>query len=626
MDAWHRLTCDVAVDFGGPVARPTDALSDEERAMPLFALVEKRAAADPERIALVTADGSLTYREVVATTLGLAGRILEAQQGAGDPVCVLAPQGMLHLLSGLACLRLGMAYVPLDPDHSRVRNLQVAARAGAKVLVCREIDRDAAAAFAPRARLVTDSGAGAAYLSHPYPGPDAITSIFFTSGTTGVPKGVARSARSLMSTIDNRIRGMHHNRSDRFAYIGGPSVAGPLQLCMGVLALGARYSLIAATAPLDAIVAMLRREEATMLHCGIGMLRLIAQHPGAREALARVAGVRTVGDIVEWKDIAALYAVLPDDAHIYCNYAATESSQIAGWFVPRDIPPEGGRVPLGYPARNSELWLDRGIAGRGDEGVIGEMVTASPRLAQGYWNDPDASAVAFLPHPQDDRRRIYRTGDLVRSDPSGLLHFLGRVDNQVKLHGWRIEIEEIEAVALGVEGVSLAGVAPRRDDQGKVVALALHVAADEALRADAEPLARRLRDALPRHMWPAQIVVSASLPSTASGKVDRLRLREIDAQLCEARTRQTAATDSPWADPLARRIADALAREARVARCSPDDRFTDIGGDSLKALQAALSIEKVFGVTIDPADLLGGTRLGAIVAAIVAECHALRQA
>ena len=240
MDGWLRLTSDVAVDFGGPVARPTDVLSDEERAMPLFALVEQRAAADPERIALVTADCSLTYRQVIAAALGLAGRILEAQQGGNDPVCVLAPQGALHLLAGLACLRLGMAYVPLDPEHSHVRNLQIAARAGAKVLVCREKDRIAAAAFAPRARLVTDHGADAAGLSHPYPGPDAITSIFFTSGTTGVPKGVAWSARSLMSTIDNRIRGMHHNRNDRFAYVGGPSVAGPLQLCMGVLALGAR--------------------------------------------------------------------------------------------------------------------------------------------------------------------------------------------------------------------------------------------------------------------------------------------------------------------------------------------------------------------------------------------------
>jgi len=156
------------------------------------------------------------------------------------------------------------------------------------------------------------------------------------------------------------------------------------------------------------------------------------------------------------------------------------------------------------------------------------MVVGSGRLARGYWNDADATAAAFLPHPTDPSRQIYRTGDVVRLGDDGLLHFVGRTDNQVKLHGWRIELEEFEAAVRSFAGVAAAGVVPRRDQGGKVQALALHVASSGDV-VDGKALRTHLGRSLPRHMVPAVITVGRVLPQTATGKVDRPRLAELDA-------------------------------------------------------------------------------------------------
>jgi acyl-coenzyme A synthetase/AMP-(fatty) acid ligase/acyl carrier protein len=383
-------------------------------------------------------------------------------------------------------------------------------------------------------------------------------------------------------------------------------------LGLRALTRGARFAWIDAHATLDEIVALLEREKATQLHCGIALLRLLVQHPRARQAFGSLVGIRTIGDIVEWRDLHALFKQFPGDAVIYCGYGSTEAPQSAGWFATRDLLEDDGRIPPGYPTPGSELWIDRSAAGQGDDGIVGELVAGGERLSAGYWNDPRATAAAFATHPDDTSQRIYRTGDLVRLAPDGLVFFLGRVDNQVKLHGWRIELEEIEAAARDTPHVVQAGVAPRRDDSGKVEALVLYVAgARDAEAPDKTRVARHLGQVLPSYMRPAHIHVVETLAQTASGKVDRPRLQEIDAQRRDRETKTPVS--GVWDDPLAARIAAIISREARVRDFSRENTFTDLGGDSLEALQTALSIEKTFGVALDPTVLLEDRCLGEIV-------------
>ncbi|MGE0718855.1 MAG: phosphopantetheine-binding protein, partial [Alphaproteobacteria bacterium] len=168
--------------------------------------------------------------------------------------------------------------------------------------------------------------------------------------------------------------------------------------------------------------------------------------------------------------------------------------------------------------------------------------------------------------------------------------------------------------------VEIAAVVPRRNAQGLVDALALHVATSEAEAIIVERLRHALAQALPAHMVPARMLVAAALPLTPTGKVDRLRLAELDSrrrdEMAEGAS-EGAAADGYWPDPLASRVAGAIADEARIEGLAPQDDLNTLGVDSLLAINIALRIEKQWGVELDPLELLSGRTVGAIVAGVV---------
>jgi len=601
-----------------PFERPYQSLSAAARRQPPFALFQASAAMYSERTAVIGLDGRLTFGELLRRSLALAARLHALRGEATQPVVGLIPQGVTQAVCVLACLRLGAPYVPLDPRHSAVHHRRIVLASGAGLVLC---DRDtcaAAAVLGPVDCLVTgDENPGLEENSlPPLPDASALGLLIFTSGSTGLPKGVVHTQASMLSSAATVIDMLHLSAGDRFAVVASPSVITSSTRILGPLLCGATAVPLANGAPLPDLLRACAEAEVTDLGCYIGLARALARHPGAVSALRRLRTMTVYGDVVGWDDIELLRAAVSPTLPIANLYGATECDMTSAWFAPINRTPDAIRPSAGLALPDAECWLDLTELGQADE-ARGELLVAGGRLSTGYWRNDALTKACFEAHPTDPNRRIYRTGDIFRRLQDGTLEFLGRRDNQVKLHGWRIELEEIEAAARQIVGVAMAGVVARRGSYGVVESLALFVTTDApgqpAVTVEHEVMTQ-LRSSLSRSMWPAEIHLLAELPRTQTGKLDRVRLGEIDLQLRERRqTNQAPTRPDDWPDDLSRRIVQVLAKELGGGALKSDDHFIDLGGDSFSAINVALAVEKIFGIDIDPSDILDDASIGVTV-------------
>ena len=601
-----------AVDDGGPFDRPYRPLDAEARAAGLFAAFERSARRHRAETAVATAEGAIAYGELLDGSLALAGRLAGAGVRAGDPVLVLAPQGPLHIRAVLACWRLGAAYVPLDPLSPPLRLRHVAAQCRDAVLVCQHAAAPLAQALARADRIVEERAADAPAALPELPEPSAPAFVVFTSGTTGLPKGVAKSQAAVLDAAAMRIDIHHLRAGDVLAYLGGPAVSANVNHVAAALLAGAAILVTRRDLAPAALLELLARHRTTHLAAYAGHLLALGRHDDARGRLATVEDVALFGDSVTWADLAALRDVLAPGALVSSIYGQTEASTTMFWFVP-PAATGSGRVPIGRPMPGAQCWvapLDE--AGDGER-LVGELCVAGPRVAAGYWGDAALDAARFLPHPEEPGRLVLKTGDVVAVPPDGPVELVGRADNMVKLRGWRIEIEEIETAARALAGVAAAGVVVRRTPSGAAGALALYLAPEEGAALDPTEAGRSLRQVLPSYMRPAAIEVMARLPMTATGKVDRPRLTELDAGRAAPGPAPAEAGGAPGLDG---RLARVVAQELRLERVDPQRSFTDQGGDSLAALGVCLRLERLFGTAPDPEDLLGDQPLGELLDAM----------
>ncbi|MGE0715929.1 MAG: AMP-binding protein, partial [Alphaproteobacteria bacterium] len=489
----------------------------------LVAAVDRMARENPDALAVVTPDERATFAELARLSMALAHRIGTASTA---PVLMLGRADLVLVAATLACQRVGRPIVPIDPGASPLRLRQMMLSSGADVLVRRPAQLPPIESLQEdRIRTVLfDRDATPAAEIGPPVGDDAL--IVFTSGSTGVPKGVCHSQAALAAIVGTEIALVGIRPGDRVALVTPAfTVPGPV-LGTTPAAAGATLLLLSEQATPAALVEMLERERATHLFCYVGLARAVASHARARQAFGRLRAIQIFGDVIRHEDCAALKSALPRDAEIHLLYASTEAHVVAaGTADALDALPDG-RMPLGRIAPGMEAWLRLPAA----DSDAGEICVAGPRVTRGYWRDPRLAAEKFLPHPAEPGRTLYMMGDLVRQRPDGIVEFVGRADNQVKLRGWRIELEEIESAARTVEGVEIAAVVPRRNAQGLVDALALHVATSEAEAIIVERLRHAHAPARPAHMVPAWLLVAAALPRTPTGAVDRRRQAVVDSR------------------------------------------------------------------------------------------------
>jgi amino acid adenylation domain-containing protein len=603
------MTSDYASDLSGNLWSPRG----------IRTLIQERVAAHPDALAACdTAGAALSYAELWERSGWLAAELADRGIGAGDRVALALGRSVDFVVAVLGVIRAGAAYIPLDPMAPPERVDGILADAEPAVILAAP---NPLPALPPtRTRVVTglpDRDPGTP-LPDPPSDAESVFYIGFTSGSTGRPKGVMIPHRAVerFATAPTYVR---LQPGLRVACLGNPAFDIILFEVWTTLAGGGTVVILpdAVDVPIADWAAVLAGERIDMLFLTTALLEMIVlENPGA------FASVRTVlfgGDVVDPGALRAICAAEPprDLVHVY---GPTETATFASSHVCRgEELRDARRVPIGKAVQSTTLSLRDADLRPVPSGEVGEICIGGPQVALGYLGLPGPTAERFVVLP--DGERIYRTGDLGRLLPDGTFDFVGRVDRQVKVRGFRVELGEVEAAALRTGLV--AAVVVERVGEGPEA----HLVGFAAPTAEADPtdpvagLIKALRQALPEYMVPHRWQLFPTLPISSNGKVDRTGLL---AGLAESATAADVAngasgsaapvdadadvaTDSVEPESeLCALLCEVVASVLHLPQVRPEDNFLDLGGTSILALQAASRLRKALmsDVLLNPAEIL----------------------
>lgn len=587
-----------ALDLIAPSARaafpgPDTSRHTTEHTDALAPLAEAERA-HPDRTAVVSAERSLTYRELHTEAARLARLLTEHGAGAETVVAVALPRGADLIVAIVAALRCGGTYLPLDLDHPPARLADMAERAGA-TLVLTTSERRGALADLPdtvvRIELDDpDTRARAAALDPlPWaaPHPEHLAYVLFTSGSTGRPKGVGVPHRAIANRIEWTQGAYRLTPEDRIAHKTPVGFDVSVWEFLWPLSTGAS---IVVARPDDhrdpaRLIDLFARERVTVCHFVPAVLRLFVDELAtAPTGLPDLRLLIASGEALTLDLARDLGAALPS-VRLENLYGPTEAAidvTAHGATGPGgpdlDLGDPSGTVPIGRPVWNTTAHvLDDSLRPVPPE-APGELYLGGVQVARGYVGRPDLTASRFVADPYGPPgSRLYRTGDLVRRLDDGSLVHLGRSDDQVKINGVRIEPAETEAVLRALTGVAEAAVTVRTDAAGAAT-LAGYLVPVPGTRPDTDDLRGRLASALPPAAVPATLTVLDRMPLSVNGKVDRGALPEPEPLPVGGRG---AATDAERL--LCAAIADLLGREPESVGADAD--FFALGGDSVTSIR-----------------------------------------
>ncbi|HEX2187552.1 MAG TPA: non-ribosomal peptide synthetase, partial [Longimicrobiaceae bacterium] len=528
------------------------------------------------------------------------------------------------VLGMVAILRAGGAYVPLDPQHPPERLAWMLRDSGARVLLAQESLRDLLPA--PGVEVVSfrtgmEESAGAAPLPPAPLAPESLAYVTYTSGSTGTPKGVAVTHAGVVRLVrDTDYTDV--GPGDRVAQVSNAAFDAATWEVWGALLNGARLAGIPRETALDpdALGAALRAQGVTQAFLPTALFHRVA---GERpEALAGLRYLVVGGEAMDPVRSAAVLAAGGPGALVN-GYGPTEGTTFSTWHRVRGGEEPSAPLPLGRPVANTGAWvLDRRLE-PAPPGVPGELYLSGPGLARGYLDRPALTAERFVPHPfaAEPGERLYRTGDRARWSDAGELEFLGRIDQQVKVRGFRVEPGEVEAALLAHPAVRAAAVVAREDGYGELRLVGYYVPSADAGAVcspppcgegsgEGVPLREWLRARLPEYMVPSALVALDALPLTANGKLDRRALPAPEAPAGPAAV--------PPRDDVEAVVAAIWSEVLETGPVGVLDSFFDLGGHSLLATQVVSRVREALQVDVPLRVLFEEPTVAALAAAAVA--------
>ena len=563
---------------------------------------EEIAKKHPDAIALVQDDIELTYEELNKEANRLAHRLCRAGVKPETMVGCCFERSIEMIVAFLAVLKAGGAYVPLDPGYPKARLDFILQDTDKPLILTRKsLASSVLPAESARILLLDDepepvSSSEGDQNPQQIVGPTNLAYVMYTSGSTGRPKGVMVEHRGIVRLV----RGTNYCRfgpDEIFLQFAPMSFDASTFEIWGALLNGSRLVLMSPDASsLEDLVHTVRKHGVTTLWLTAGLFHLmVEEHPeGLRTLRQLLAG----GDVLSPRH-ARLFLEHAPDTSLINGYGPTENTTFTCCHIMRaDDPfPVPESVPIGKPIPNTRVYLLDEHMNPVSPGEVGELYAAGDGVARGYLNDPDATAGKFLTDPftEEPHERMYRTGDLARWRTDGTIEFLGRIDSQVKVLGYRIEPAEIEAVLRRHGHVKQSCVVAQAENGGKRLAAYF-------VPSDSGPSPEELRDfvasQLPLHMVPAFFVALPSLPLSEHGKVDRAVL----AKLGVAPNQDSTPIGLPGSQ-LERTVAQLWQRILKVPNVGLDDNFFDLGGDSLLLVAVHSNLQKILQTEIPLTDL-----------------------
>jgi amino acid adenylation domain-containing protein len=571
-----------------------DTAADHPGETNLYDLFATQAAATPDAVAVVQDRTVWTYAELRERAETLARHL------DGLPpetrVAVLLDRCPLAVASILAVLAAGAVYVPLDPAWPRdrlaflladsrsvlllteSRHLPVVPEAAA-VMCLDTLGEQHAAPQRPAVRRI---------------GGDALAYVMYTSGSTGVPKGVAVHHRGVVRLVRNTNYAAFGPEETVYQIAPLAFDASTFEI-WGALLHGGRLVLAPLGVPsLDGVATAVETQGITTLWLTTGLFHVLAEQPASRAAFGRLRQILVGGDVLSRPHAAMALEALRGGT-LTNFYGPTEGTTFSS-FHPMRLPLHDRPVPIGRPIANTRMYvLDRGLRPL-PAGVPGELYVGGDGIARGYLDRPDLTAERFVPDPFSDQtgRRLYRTGDLARRLPDGNVDFLGRTDNQVKIRGFRVEPGEVEAALLRLPEVATGAVLAVADAVGERSLAAFYTAADPSAPPSTRQLRERLQESLPAHLVPTAFFLRSDLPLNPNGKIDRATLGR---EASSAAPVSEAVPGTPR-NPVEELVAGVWAEVLGVGQAGIHDDFFELGGHSLLAARAVSRLRESLGVEV----------------------------
>ncbi len=572
--------------------------------VPVHEAVAGWAASRPDAVAVSCGDRELTYADLDRRANQLAHYLESTGVRPGDRVVISLDHSVELLVAILGVVKAGAAFVPVDPAHPRERLTHVLADTNAAMLLCTARRRAGLLISTPM--LVDDEWPRLADLPGTPPGvtvaPTDTAYVLYTSGTTGTPNGVLIPHRGLANYLAWCAAAYDLAAGTGALVHSSIGFDFTLTALLGPLLVGNRVVMLPEAGNVAGLAAALRA------HRDLSLVKLTPTHLdvlGQLLVAEDLAGaVRTVvvgGEALDARAVAPFRAA---GARVVNEYGPTETVVGSTAYVVGEADPATGPVPIGRPIAATRVYLCDARGALLPDGAVGEICIGGAGVADGYLNRPELTAQRFVAEPGDPAGRMYRTGDLGRWRPDGGLDYLGRLDDQIKIHGVRAEPAEIEAVLLGIEGIAQAVVVVRRDDDpgrsSPLAGIPTLVAYLVPAHGDVPPgharLAQLCRAQLPEQLVPRAFVVLDALPLTVNGKLDRAALPRPDL---DARADTDYISPRTDAEEI---IAGAIATVLGVDQVGIDDNYFVLGGDSIRSVMVT-SRAQARGVPVTVADL-----------------------
>jgi nonribosomal peptide synthetase protein BlmX len=606
--------------FGpGLAPAPSTALGDRRGAQPAECIhewFEVQAALTPDAVALVCGQDTSGYGELNARANRLARLLRDRGVGPESRIALVLERSPDLVIGMLAVLKAGACYIPLDPEHRSERVVAILRDAAPYAVLVHERVRDVIPAGIAEVwsfeALAEEAGArSSADLEVPV-AAESLAYVIFTSGSTGVPKGVMVPHSSLVSSTAARLSA-YEVPPDRFLLLSSQAFDSSVAGIYWTLCTGGTLVLPPADGQVDLNQALnlMSREEITHTLCIPSFYSSLIESARERELESAtsviVAGEECRSELWERhkRDMPA--------AAFFNEYGPSEAT-VWSTLWKGDPAVKRSSLPIGQPIANVQAFIldrDRHLA---PIGVAGELCVGGANLARGYAGNPAATAERFVPNPfaPAGGARMYATGDLAHLTLSGEIEYLGRLDHQMKVRGFRIEPAEIEATLETHPKVKRAVAVARKNQAGENVVVVYVVPAAQGA-VDSATLHAFAIDKLPKYLIPASFLLVEALPLTGTGKVDR---RALSAGM-SAVERQTGwvAPRTPTEEAIARISSSVLS----VERVGAFDDFFALGCESLRAMRILAQIRNAFGVELPIASLDQGP---ATVAALANEVDA----
>ena len=569
--------------------------TDADLTEPVARLVTRQAAATPDAVAVSMGGRQLTYAELEAAANRLAHLLRERGAGPDVLVALCLTRSVELLVAMLAVLRSGAAFLALDPSVPADRVGFTLTDARAPLLLTESALAGTLPVTDGTAVLLLDELDTGGRPADPPPAgdPGDLAYVIYTSGSTGRPKGVAMEHRGLTNMVAWQVRRTPFAADDRTLQFAPLTFDICLQETFGTWAAGGTMVQVADEVRRDptALLRLLVDERITRLFLPYVVLQQLAEVAAARDLWpTALRDVFAAGEQLHvTPQLAELFRRVP--ATLHNHYGPTEAHVVTAYTLGGPVAGWPTLPPVGRPIDNARIYLLDRLGHPVPPGVAGEVHVAGPPLARGYLNRPELTGRLFVPDPFGGGR-MYRTGDLARLRPDGELEVLGRIDQQVKVRGFRVELGEVETRLMAHPDVR-AAVADVRGGSGAGQHLVAWVEPPPGVAVDPAALRRHCRDGLPGYMVPTVVVPLDRLPLSNAGKIERGRLPDPDLD--------ALADTAGYVEPgtaTEQSVAAAVAEVLGVHRVGAEDDFFERGGHSLAATRLVLRLSAVHGVEV----------------------------